>query len=315
MKTAIGLYDEKSTAKQVQQELIDAGFDKNQIRITDTATAKSTLIEAGVSDNDADAYAEGIRRGGTLVTVAVEDNRAEKAVQIMNRYSPIDIHQRASQWRTEGWSAQESTHKVEGEETIPIVEENIDIDKRQVEGGGVRVSSHMSEVPVEEEVSLRKEHVEVERRAVNRPASAADLDTFKEGTIEMTETSEEAVVTKEARVVEEVVVSKDVEQVTQMIRDTIRHTEVDVKQIPAESHKQFRTHYDSNYTSSKLDYDSHYEPAYSYGYTLGNTESLRDSRWEDIEPQVRQRWEESDNDSLWDDIKDAVRQGWNSVRT
>jgi uncharacterized protein (TIGR02271 family) len=80
---------------------------------------------------------------------------------------------------------------------------------------------------VQEQVTLRTEHVDVERRPVNQPLTGAlNDDLLRERTIELTETSEEAVVAKEARVVEEVLVHKNVEQRTENIQDTVRHTEV-----------------------------------------------------------------------------------------
>jgi uncharacterized protein (TIGR02271 family) len=84
---------------------------------------------------------------------------------------------------------------------------------------------------VEESVQLREEHVRVQRNPVNRPASEADFNAFKEGTIELTETTEEPVVSKRARVVEEVVVGKDVTERTETVRDTVRKTDVEVEEV------------------------------------------------------------------------------------
>jgi stress response protein YsnF len=94
------------------------------------------------------------------------------------------------------------------------------------------------ETPVEENVQLREEHVRVERTSVDRPVSAADLDAFKEGTIELTETGEEVVVAKQARVVEEVTIGKDVSERTQTVKDSVRHTEVDVEKLPGDEKRK-----------------------------------------------------------------------------
>jgi stress response protein YsnF len=83
---------------------------------------------------------------------------------------------------------------------------------------------------VTEEVQLREERVHVERRPVNRPVTDAD-NAFREGTLEVTERAEEPVVAKTARVVEEVVVGKQVEEHTETIRDTVRRTDVDVQEV------------------------------------------------------------------------------------
>jgi uncharacterized protein (TIGR02271 family) len=113
------------------------------------------------------------------------------------------------------------------EERIPIVEEQLRVGKRETERGRVRVRSYIVETPVNETVALREEHVHVERRPVDQPLSAGD-DAFRERTIEAVEHGEEAVVSKEARVREELVIRKDVEQRDEAISDTVRRTEVEV---------------------------------------------------------------------------------------
>ena len=120
----------------------------------------------------------------------------------------------------------------QGEVAIPIVEEELRVGKREVEQGGVRVTTHVEETPVNEQVTLRDEQVHVERRAVDQPVDAATVtDAFREGTFEVRETDEQAVVAKEARIVEEVVINKDVQQRTETIQDTVRRTDVDVQEI------------------------------------------------------------------------------------
>lgn len=115
------------------------------------------------------------------------------------------------------------------EEVIPVVEEHLRVGKRQVEGGRVRVRSFVVETPVEEQVHLRREHVDISRRPVDRSVTAADESMFREHTIEAEERAEEAVVSKEARVTEELVVRKDAEDRTETVRDTVRRTEVDIE--------------------------------------------------------------------------------------
>jgi uncharacterized protein (TIGR02271 family) len=96
--------------------------------------------------------------------------------------------------------------------------------------GGVRVRSYVVEEPVEQQVNLREEHVDVERRPVGqrmRPGAAEEL--LRDRTIEMTESAEEAVVSKDAEVTEEVVVRKFEGERTEGVSDTVRRTEVDVE--------------------------------------------------------------------------------------
>ena len=120
------------------------------------------------------------------------------------------------------------TGRTGNEERIDIVQEELVVGKREVDRGGVRVRSYMVETPVHEQVTLHEEHVEVERRPVDRKIDASDTDAFREREISMTETAEEAVVGKTARVVEEVVVRKEGSDRTETIDDTVRRTEVDI---------------------------------------------------------------------------------------
>jgi len=110
--------------------------------------------------------------------------------------------------------------------SIPVIEETLNVGKREVETGGVRLRSRIIERPVEETIRLREEHIDINRRPVNREATEADFANFKEGTIELTETAEVSMVSKDARVVEEVSVNRTVEEKEEIIRDTVRHTEV-----------------------------------------------------------------------------------------
>ena len=111
---------------------------------------------------------------------------------------------------------------------VPIIEEELEIGKRTVQRSGVRVYTHVVQRPVEEQVTVREERVHVGRR-VDRLASEADLIAAQEGAIEVTETTEEPVVSKRARVVEEVAIKKDVQERPEKVQETIRRTEVEVE--------------------------------------------------------------------------------------
>lgn len=115
------------------------------------------------------------------------------------------------------------------DETIPVAEEQLRVGKRVAEAGRVRVRSYVIETPVQGQVALRDERVHVERRPVDRAPTAADERLFAERTIEATERAEEAVVSKDVRVKEEIGLRKEVEQHTETVSDKVRRTEVEVE--------------------------------------------------------------------------------------
>ncbi len=63
-----------------------------------------SLTGAGIPEDHAHVYAEGVRRGSTLVTVRADDAQVTEAEAIMAKYSPVDVAQRGTDYRgTGGW--------------------------------------------------------------------------------------------------------------------------------------------------------------------------------------------------------------------
>jgi uncharacterized protein (TIGR02271 family) len=299
--------------------------------------------------DDAGLYAEAVRRGSYLLSVDAENaGQAERAAEILKRFNAVDLDQRSSIWRSGGWTGYQSdaplytddqiqkehglysqttlastsgsqtdTSATSGQ-TIPVIEEQLNVGKRVVQTGGVRIYSHVTETPVQESVQLREEHVKIERTAVNQPASAADIDAFKEGTVEVRETAEEAVVAKSARVVEEVHVGKEVTEHTETVSDTVRRTDVEVEPLATQttggtlSDDEYRQHWKTAYGSSGGQYED-YASAYRYGATLASQQKYHGYRWEELEPKVKSEWESTHAGSPWEQTQQAVRYGWEKM--
>jgi uncharacterized protein (TIGR02271 family) len=298
----------------------------------------------GTDDSErAQMYSAAVTRGHHVLTVIVADQpEVERAADIVERHCPVDIDERAAEWSGSAASAgamrmraqqhsqpmsqqsvqgsqaplQGSQQRAEGSTAIPVIQEELKIGKRDVQRGGVRIYQHMVATPVHESVSLREEHVNVERHKVDQPISPAEVAAFKDQSIEMREMAEEAVVEKTARVVEEVVVGKQVSQREQQIDDTVRHTEVDIEQLGtaagSEDDSDYRTHWNSNYAAAGGSYDE-YAPAYRYGASMAGGEKYRGRAWNDVEPSLKSDWETRYPGSAWEKFKAAVRHGWEKI--
>lgn len=251
-RTITAIYDSESEAQKARAQLLDHGLEDDDVRIvSQQLTATRVGADAGdekgvwesikdffVGDDDRPMYSEGLRRGGCLLTARVTDERSDEAIAVLEGTNAVDLDQRTEQWRAEGWSGSSadfrdddvslSTPEVASrdEQSIPVVEERLRVGKREVDRGGVRVRSYTVEEPVRENVSLREERVEIERRPGR---AAASPEMFRDQTIEVSERGEEAVVEKDAVVKEEVVVRKTADDRTETVEDTVRHTEVDVE--------------------------------------------------------------------------------------
>jgi len=338
-KTVIGMYGDTQIASSVVNDLVNAGFDRTDITVMGNnsggglgsivGASERSLVDMGASAEQARLYVQGVNQGNALVAARVSDRQASEAQRIMERTGIMDVERRGQQGMTQnnksGTSrATQDTARTGNREddTIEVVQEDLQIGKRNVETGGVRINTYVHEVPVEQDVRLREEHVQVERRPVDRPATSADLDRIREESIEVRETQEKPVVSKEARVVEEVRVSKDVQERTATVRDTVRKTEVEVEQLGGQStgatsgydayDTGFRSHWQSNYANSGMTYDR-YQPAYRYGYTLANDQRYRGRNWSDVESTARREWE-NQNQGPWENFKDSVRYAWEQAR-
>lgn len=265
-RTITALFDQRADAEAAKNRLEVAHVDASHISIHDKtssgfhATGHSTTQDPGMwasiknaflPDEDRHTYEEGVRRGGFLLTADVGEEHVDDAVRVLEEADTVDIDDRTGEWRSSGWdyapgaaigaagvgaNAGAYAHGANkdvrgtdgsGEQSIPIVEEQLVVGKREVDRGGARVRSYVTEIPVHEQVRLRDEKINVQRRAVDRPLTDVD-DAFRERTIDVTATGEEAVVGKTARVVEEVVVSKTAGERVEDIDDTVRRTEVEI---------------------------------------------------------------------------------------
>jgi len=285
-------------------------------------------------------YAEMVRRGNAVVSVQVAPNLVDQATDIMNSNGAIDVDSRISQYREGGFrgydeSAPGYSHEdaarereqyrdrggvAEGQ-SIPVVEEQLEVGKRTVRRGGVRVYSQVREVPVEENIVLREEHVRVERRPVDRPLRGDEASRLRDQTIEVTESAEVPVVQKKARVREEVVVGKETQERTERVRDTVRQSEVKVDNLQGERgsvgneedyRTDFRRDFDRRYAGSESDWNT-YAPAYDYGYRMASDPRYQGRSWDDAERDLRTDYSERNPGSTWERMKDAVRYGWDKV--
>lgn len=390
-KTAIALYDKMSDAQDTVRDLSNNKFDRDEIHMTMPGpdagrSAMDNLSDLELSADDAEIYAEGVERGGTLVVVDTTDELAPKAADIMSKHSPVDIDGREDQWRQEGWNHFEvegkpyagmrSTPQPQTAPTKETVTERTSADKDVAEGiivpeepaatkkdtakgksievgheeeqrfeeieeevitgtrvtprGKVLIHTRIVEEPFEKEVSVHEQKVDVERQAVSRPATEEERRMLEEEKgekiYEFTETGEELVVTKEARVVGQVDVEREIEEHPQKVRGTVRRREIDVERAGADEKpvagkaidegaitfenydNSFQRHFQKTYAGQDAIYDN-YRPAYRYGFDLANSARYQDKDWKDIESEVHKRWEDR-NPGTWEDYKGAIYEGW-----
>ncbi|MFD2998872.1 DUF2382 domain-containing protein [Pontibacter toksunensis] len=256
-QTVIGIFDYGVDAQMAAQQLMSNGIPEEKIDIavrgakdnrdtTASTTADrpnptaSTTANTNRTDNDSsffgslfgdnedrNKYSE-VAQHGSIVTVHAETkDQAHRAAELLDKFGAIDVDERAEKYKS--MPREKRAQWINS--SIPVVQEEMKVGKREVETGGVRLRSRIIEKPVEEHLRLREEHVRVERNAVNRPASEKDLATFKDSSKEFIEHAEVPMVDKQARVVEEVNIGKQTTTRDETIRDTVKKQDVDIDKI------------------------------------------------------------------------------------
>ncbi len=269
-ETIVAMYDTPAHAEAAIRDLKAANVPPNAISShaqggTSGGTTAAPAREPGFwsslfggESSDSAVYDRSVASGSTVVTVKVPEQHKSRVVEILERHDPIDFDDRAASYGTTQTTTTTTTAAAPilapaakaplpkaavtatakpiaaaaGDDTIKVMEERLVVGKRAVNTGGARVRSYMVETPVEEQVSLHSETVHVERRPVTDGRLVTDAD-FGERSVEMRASSEEVVVGKEARVVEEISVRKEASDHVETVRDTVRSTKVDVEQVPA----------------------------------------------------------------------------------
>ena len=219
--TIISTIPDPRSAQRLVEELIRSGGLKDrdvEVLAGEEDELVAEIVERGFNEDDARGYARAARQGRVLVAARAPEPKVDQTVAIMERY--------------EGDAAPAGEGVEAVGETVQEVEEQLAIHKAKEVTGGVRVTSHVRERPVERTVTLREEEVEVERRAADRTLTPGEAEAaFQDKTVEMLKTGEEVEVSKQARVVGEVTVGKRVEEREETVQDTVRRTEVEVEEI------------------------------------------------------------------------------------
>ncbi len=344
-KTIVGLYDDRATANKVVNDLEGRGFGEDHLRYASNEKGTRSTYEVdakkgatpdaltgyGVPDDEANFYAEAVRRGGSLVIARVHDQDAETAADIMARHNPVPFGERdydtyetdADVYTGKQIVEERERYADQAQARFQEIQEQLKIGKREVVRGGVRVHKYVDTDVVEETLRLREEHIDVDRRKVDRALSPEEADAaFREDEIELTERAEEAVVSKEARVVGEVAVGKETNYREETVGGEVRSTRVEVEETGGrgatsgvtwvEVEPALHKHYESSY-KGKNDY-SYYEPAYRYGYEMGADKRYRDRDFKTAEADLRKDYVKRHDEGMWEETKDAVREAYNNVR-
>jgi uncharacterized protein (TIGR02271 family) len=263
----VTVYDTVDKAKEALRVLQASGFQPEEISLLDrNALGNAPTEESGlwrrifgtnVWDHEAQVYARTLKDGGAVLSLRVPHDDVARAMSILDVHDPVDVHEKAASYGVAVPSAAKALvtppaaavakaaaaaaqggAKLDSakDEVIRLAEEQLQVGKRLFETGTTRIRRYVVEKPVEAQVTLHEEHADVARRAISDPSYVQDID-WTDRTIEVTETAERPVVSKQARVAEEVVIRKTGSDRVETVRDTVRRQQVDVERTAKDKDK------------------------------------------------------------------------------
>jgi uncharacterized protein (TIGR02271 family) len=246
----VAFYDRTEKAEEAARALKSSGFVSSDINVLNEDSLSDKDIRDGnfwqrlfgrnVSDQENALYRGTIDSGGAALTLRTPDTEVDRAMKILNVHGPMNLRDRFASTSTTTSSATATpptasvpteTRAMDAvEEVVRLAEEQLDIGKRQITTGKSRIRRFVTEKPVQQQVTLHEERCEVARREVTDPSLAKDID-WKDRIIEVVETSEQPVITKTARIAEEVVIRRRGSDRVETVRDTVRRQQLEVERV------------------------------------------------------------------------------------
>ncbi len=288
------------------------------------------LVDMGIPEETAGYYAEGVRRGGTLVTVQVEDFMTDKAVDILNRHNPIDLNERVSTWRQSGWSGyQEGEPAATGGMTQ---EDRIPMWARDYNRYDANFRNHYNTTPYAQTSSYEdyqpayRYGYELARNPKYQGRTWNDLepearqnwsanhegawDKFKDevkyawnditGQGQHDTSAADSMAATGASNI-------------QTFDVTDSRTTGMGKRDYMDFDNNFREHFAASPYARNYSYTD-YQPAYRYGYDLAYNPRYQGRTWADFEPEAQRSWESQGHEGTWSQVKDAVQYAWQQAK-
>jgi stress response protein YsnF len=264
-ETLVAAFDTPEHAEAAIAALKAGGFHPDDISLFDSArlaavgksstTAKppglwQRIFGEDINKHEAEIYGDTLESGGTVVSVRVPEDQVAHASGILDLYHPVDVHDRAVTTGVAPAAHVETAAKaiaakpLADDQTVAVTpklaeihsdalklaEEQLQVGKKMVETGRTRVRRFTTEREVAQDVTLHEEHAEVLRNALSRPAALEEID-WADREIEVVETREHALVSKTARVVEEVSLRTKGEDHVETIHEKLRRQQAEVEQV------------------------------------------------------------------------------------
>lgn len=312
--TLAAVFETRAEANRAKDELIHSGFDREAITVSDSGSVAGTprinddpsILGSikhmfsqllGREHGDRHVYAEALNRGHVVLTVhAASMDEADRAADIVEEFTPIDIDERETMWRASGWTGAEILHGAAA--------------GMQQAGVGAQQSA-----PVQHGIRPREEAVDFAR---------SEQGLVTPGSMQRGEMPDPAVAAPASVPISEQstvqrsgmrIYPRDAAASAGVNTGAPNQGSLDIQRGDDSGDDEdtyFRSHWESTFSYTGGTYQE-YDPAYRYGASMAGSSAYHGLPWEHAEAELRTTWEHTYPLSAWDKFKDAVRTGWERV--
>ena len=229
----VGVFQDEAQAQQAMNDLMSAGFSKDQIRYSvrkGGSGITNSLENLGLPEDEATFYNGEFESGRTVVVVNTRD-RQQEASQILSRDGGYDYASRSGQ--TTGTSSYANTagqatdYNTQAGQNVQLREEQLRANKQSVETGAVGLRKDVVSEQQSFDVPVNREEVVIERHAASGQPSDTPIGEGETYRVPVRE--EQVTVDKQPVVREEVSLGKRQVQDSQRVSDTVRREEARVE--------------------------------------------------------------------------------------
>jgi hypothetical protein len=299
--TLAAVFETRAEANLAKDELVHNGFDRDAIQIHDSGSVAGTAridddesilgnVKKMFSDMlgrdhaDQHVYAEALNRGHTVLALDTDTLEAsERAADIIEDFSPIDIDESETMWRASGWGANVMRSGVGMQQT------SIGSQQAAPEYHGIRPREDAVVFARSEQVTLAPGSMQRGAVGSGSVTPAGDPVADIQNTVQR---SGMRIYPRDAG---------------------INQDSIDIltgKEEADDDH--FRSHWEKTLSYTGGTYQE-FDPAYRYGESMAGNPGYKDKPWDDAEPHLRSQWETQNPQSTWEKFKSAVREGWDRV--
>jgi hypothetical protein len=292
-RTLIAVFDNRGDAQSALDELVSSGFPRSQIRLSEGDATSATPAEPahgggsivdsiksflgsmfGTDDSEyVQRYSDAVTRGHQVLTMTADDEReVERAADIVEKWGPIDIDEKAAEW-SGGATAGAAIRMGMGAQ-----QQSASMSQQSTQGTpGSAQGAMQGGAPGSTQPGSQQGMQQGSQQFAAGPEGAASVPVSQRIGV---------------RVFEHIV-----------------EPPLGAGFIAEEDELYFRGHYNSNYAGEGDTYED-YAPAYRYGSKMASGETYKGKLWKDVEPQLRTEWEGKNPGSAWSKFKVAVKHGW-----